>query len=276
MAWSIFQQGGGQGAAVTWAEKLQTALGITPNPVDTQFIYDWEVSEGGGGAYNPLNQGPVPGHPELTTTGSQYGGGAADFASWDAGVQGAVDYIQGMGSYSGVLKGLQDQNYQEAQQALFNSGWASSHYGYGSLWSTAAVPGTGTPLPINLTGSPGSSKGTGSPNSSGNGAPSASSSPFSIWNLAGIPDPIDALERLGLILLGAALILLGIYLLAGKQTLQFTPLGKFTQEGQRRTAREARDTRAREAGERQERAHGLRERRVTLAERVEARHRGET
>lgn len=267
MAWSIFQQGGGSGQAVTWAEDLQQVLGIQPNPTDTQFIYDWEVSEGGGGAYNPLNQGPVPGHPELTTTGEQYGGGAADFAGWQAGLTGSSDYLH-MPAYAGVLQGLKNENYGQAEQALFNSPWAGSHYGYGSAWSTATPPGA-TPLPpgsFTLTAATGS----------GSGGPSSSSNPLNIWNLLGIPSPVDALERLGLILLGALLILLGIYLLAGKQTLQLTPLGKFTKEGKAEARRAERSERARGAGERQKRALGLRERRVSLAERVEARHRGES
>jgi len=262
MAWSIFSDGGGQGVAVSWAQDLQQQLGIPVNAADTQFIYDWEVSEGGGGKFNPLNQGPVPGHPELTSTGQQYGGGAADFTSWQTGIEGASDYIH-MPAYAGVLQGLQNQDYQQAEQALWNSPWAGSHYGYGSAWSNATPPGA-TPLP----------RGAFTASSNSSGTPSSGSNPLSVWNLLGIPSPVDALERLGLILLGAALILLGIYLLAGKQTLQFTPLGKFTQAGQQRTARRERSERATATGARQERALGLRERRVTLAERTEARHRG--
>lgn len=85
MAWSIFKEGGGKGTAQAWAQSLLQAIGAPVTPSNTQVIYDWEVSEGGGGKYNPLNQGPVPGHPELTTTGSQFGGGAADYKSYSAG-----------------------------------------------------------------------------------------------------------------------------------------------------------------------------------------------
>jgi hypothetical protein len=145
MPWSIFREGGGPGVAVTWAQQLLQMLGVSETPQNVQFVYDWEVSEGSGGKYNPLNQGPVPGHPELTTTGQQYGGGAADFASWQAGLQGAADFIR-MSFYSGVLSGLKQGSYGAAEQALWQSPWASSHYGYGSRWSTATPPGA-APIP---------------------------------------------------------------------------------------------------------------------------------
>lgn len=139
MAWSIFQQGGGDPAAVQWAHDLESMLGIQQSDANTQFIYDWEKSEGGGGKYNPLNQGPVPGHPELTTTGEQYGGGAADYASYGAGLQGAVDYLH-MSNYTHVLSSLQAGDAAGARSALIASPWASSHYGGGANFSNAPVP----------------------------------------------------------------------------------------------------------------------------------------
>src|SRR6266567_2752560 len=76
MPWSIFQQGGGPGAAATWSEEALRRIGAPANTPNKQLIYDWEVSEGGGGAYNPLNEGPDPGKPWLSG-GSHYGGGSA-------------------------------------------------------------------------------------------------------------------------------------------------------------------------------------------------------
>lgn len=152
MPWSIFTQGGGQGAALTWAEDLLRKIGAPETEGNKQFVYDWEVSEGGGGAYNPLNQGDVPGHPELTTSGSQYGGGAADYASWGDGLQGAADYL-GMSSYAGIEADLQANDPEAARSALWQSGWASSHYGYGSAFSDAAIPGHASALPPDAAGS---------------------------------------------------------------------------------------------------------------------------
>lgn len=136
MAWSIFDLNNGDAVATAWATALLAALGIQATPERVQFIYDWEQSEGGGGKFNPLNQGPVPGQPSLTTTGSQYGGGAADFANWEAGIQGAVDYLH-MPNFQGVLAALQGNNYSAMTQALWDSPWAGSHYGYGSAWNTS-------------------------------------------------------------------------------------------------------------------------------------------
>ena len=145
MAWSIFSDGGGNGAAVTWADELLTQASAqwgvnVDTPGNEQFVYDWEKSEGGGGKFNPLNQGPVPGAPQLTSTGSQYGGGAADFVSVGAGITGALDYID-MPAYSGVKAGLEANQPAAARSALIASPWAASHYGNGADFSTAALPG---------------------------------------------------------------------------------------------------------------------------------------
>lgn len=150
MPWSIFSDGGGQGTALTWAEDLLTEIGAPVSPGNEQFIYDWEVSEGGGGKFNPLNQGPVPGHPELTSTGEQFGGGAADFVSWEAGLQGAADYLA-MSAYSDIRGALIAGQPEQARAALIDSPWAASHYGPagrpGANFSDAALPGKASALP---------------------------------------------------------------------------------------------------------------------------------
>lgn len=280
MPWSIFQEGGGKGAAVTWAQNLLKSLGVPQSAQNVQFVYDWELAEGGGGKYNPLNQGPVPGHPELTTTGSQYGGGAADFASWNAGLQGAVDYLN-MPAYAGIVKGLKSSNYQTAEHALWASPWAASHYGYGANWPTEAPPGA-----TNLAGGGGSAGGIQStPNAQTTGLGSGVLGTLGDFLGFANFDLVDVLERLGLIILGGILIVVGIYMLAGRQVISMTPAGRFLPEGRERERREAREaaaerrrtereSRARAVGERQERAHTLRERRLALAERTEARHSG--
>jgi hypothetical protein len=148
MAWSIFTDGGGEGAAVTWAEDFLQSLGAPLTASNIAFVYQWEKSEGGGGAYNPLNQGPVPGAPTMTSTGQQYGGGAADFVNWNAGLQGAVDYLH-MSNYRQVLAALMKGDGASAKVALWNSPWASSHYGYGASWSNAAPV-----APTTLAGNP--------------------------------------------------------------------------------------------------------------------------
>lgn len=145
MAWSIFSDGGGDGAALTWARQFLQSLGVPESASNIEFVYQWEKSEGGGGKYNPLNQGPVPGNNTLTSTGQQYGGGAADYVSWQAGIQGAVDYLH-MSNYTAVLAALKAGDGNAAKQALWASPWAASHYGYGSNWSGASTPTQGDAL----------------------------------------------------------------------------------------------------------------------------------
>lgn len=137
--WSVFTQGGGPAVAATWAKDLLSTLGLPTSGPDLRFIYDWEVSEGSGGRYNPLNQGPVPGQPALTSTGQQYGGGAADYVSWAAGIAGSAAYLN-MPNYAGVLAALQHGSYSQAAAELFRSPWAKYHYGGGASWSAAQLP----------------------------------------------------------------------------------------------------------------------------------------
>lgn len=143
MAWSIFTDGGGDNVAVAWAQQFLSKINAPVTPGNTEFIYQWEKSEGGGGKYNPLNTGSVYGHPELTTTGSQYGGGANDFASWDAGLTGSAINVEtpGPDNYPAIVSALRNNDPTAARQALWSSGWAASHYGYGSNWSNATLPG---------------------------------------------------------------------------------------------------------------------------------------
>jgi hypothetical protein len=225
MAWSIFQQGGGDGAALTWAKNLIAADGIPDTPAVEQFVYDWEKSEGGGGKYNPLNQGPVPGHPELTTTGEQYGGGAADFASYQAGIQGAVDYLN-MPNYAAVQSALKNGDAVSARAALIRSPWAASHYDYGAAFSSAPTPGQTS----NLLGDPstGVAAGTGNVQPAANAATAGFSLSslvpdlFSGWlsGLFGLPvsdlSPTDLLNGFkNLLVRGALVVFGGVILIVG-------------------------------------------------------------
>lgn len=145
MAWSIFTDGGGNGAALTWAVDLLRKIGAPTSAGNQQMVYDWEVSEGGGGKYNPLNQGTDPSNPALTTSGNQYGGGAADYVSWSAGLQGAADYLA-MPSFKGIADALRANTPAAARADLIASPWASSHYGNGASFSDSPVPGQASAL----------------------------------------------------------------------------------------------------------------------------------
>ena len=201
MPWSIFTQGGGSGAAATWAQDLLGSAsqewGVNVDtPGNEQVIYDWEVSEGGGGQYNPLNQGPVPNHPELTTTGSQYGGGAADFASIPAGIQGAIDYLD-MPNFAGIKAALEQNNPAAARQAIIASPWAASHYNGGSSFSSSPLPGQANAI-------------------TGSSTSPATLTGFSIPGLGGISSGItsDIKTAAGYVLAiggGVALVVLGVF-----------------------------------------------------------------
>jgi hypothetical protein len=168
MPWSIFTDGGGKEVAVGWAQQLLKQINAPVTPETTQFVYDWEVSEGGGGKFNPLNQGPVPGQPQLTTTGQQYGGGAADFASWQAGLQGAVAYLN-MPNFTAVRDALRKGDAVGARSALIASPWAASHYNGGASFSNEALPGGKPVLPPAGTGpaAPGTTASGGDPTCAG-------------------------------------------------------------------------------------------------------------
>lgn len=204
MAWSIFKEGGGKGVAVTWASDLLSAIGAPQTPGNVQVVYDWEVSEGAGGKYNPLNQGPVPGHPELTTTGSQYGGGAADYRDWQSGIQGAADYLN-MQNFRSIKNALVSGNSSAARNAIINSPWAASHYGHGSAFSTEAVPGQAAALP-----------GVTDASALGPMVPDAGNTVMNgILKALGLPDVKELAERAGLILFGAILVVVGLVQLSG-------------------------------------------------------------
>ncbi len=144
MAWSIFTDGGGPEVAVGWAQQALRQIGAPVTPGNVQFMYDWQKAEGGGGKFNPLNMGPVPGQPTLTTTGQQFGGGAADYASWQAGLLGFQAFMN-MSNYTAVRDSLIANKPTAARAALWASPWASSHYGMGAQWPNDPVPG-GSPI----------------------------------------------------------------------------------------------------------------------------------
>ena len=228
MAWSIFQQGGGQGAAATWADDLLRLLGAPKTPGNEQVIYDWEVSEGGGGVYNPLNTGPAMyvGHPEWSG-GSQYGGGAANYTSWQTGLLGSAYYIENKTGqtpgYKTIQQNLQTNQPVAARASIINSPWAASHYGGGASFSNAPFPGRKSALP-------GGGKITtaaamqcpsfwvsflSGPTGIGSYLECHAVNRVGIGGIASfLADPVDALERIGLVVFGALLVLLGIGILA--------------------------------------------------------------
>lgn len=141
MPWTIFKPPGTPKAAVGYAHSLLKTAHLPQTPQNLQFVFDWEVSEGGGGVNNPLNVGTVAG---LADSGSQYGGGAANYPSLSAEIK-AVTKELNTPQYKGIKAGLARSTYNAATSALFQSPWAGNHYGYGKNWSMDPFPkGKGT------------------------------------------------------------------------------------------------------------------------------------
>lgn len=138
MAWSIFTGPNGNASAVAYAETVLEDLKLPTTNTRIKFIYDWEKSEGGGGQFNPLNLGAgFPG----TTSGNQYGGGAANYESLSASASGVAEQLQ-QPSYATVLDALDSNTftYGRAESAIEGTGWAAGHYGFGADWNTTPVP----------------------------------------------------------------------------------------------------------------------------------------
>ena len=137
--WSIFSQPDGQKQAVGFADTLLRKISAPDSPGNVQVIYDWEVSEGSGGRNNPLNGGDFG---NLASSGTQYGGGANDYPSLSINVTamaGILENDTGFG-YGAIVSALRANDPSAARQAIWDSDWAASHYGYGASFSDAPTP----------------------------------------------------------------------------------------------------------------------------------------
>jgi hypothetical protein len=113
-----------------WAKRFLAAI---PEPVTGRnvcFVVEWELREGGGfgnqAVDNPLNVNPPAGigWPGYHATG------AWAFPNRKTGLDYTVQTIRN-GYYSGILAALsRGDDPQGAADALVNSPWAGSHYGW--------------------------------------------------------------------------------------------------------------------------------------------------
>lgn len=241
MAWSIFREGGGDAVAVGWAQQFLSAIGAPVTPGNVEFIYQWEKAEGGGGKYNPLNTGPVSQHPEWTSTGEQYGGGAADYTSWSTGILGPKYFLEHyqQATYSKILNALKGNNPTAARAALWASPWAASHYGYGSHWPNVHVPGVAAVLPP-VTGS--SSSASGLVAVATGGVTNVAEDNTCAWKIAGgiaggycVASKVQVRKTMGVALIAGSVIvgLVGVVLLVvyglSDKALTLVPGGKAVQ-----------------------------------------------
>ncbi len=108
-----------------WAKTFLSQLGAPMTPGNLQFVYDWQISEGGSGN-NPLNTGKS----KASSTGNSSAGGAAGYSTVQSGIDGAIEYVGSMSNYRNLKAKLMDgSSYQADVAALIASPWAASHYG---------------------------------------------------------------------------------------------------------------------------------------------------
>jgi hypothetical protein len=117
-----------------WAEAFLAAAGLPLTSCNLSAVGEWEVREGGGfgnqAAYDPLNVNPPPGtdwpgHPAI---------GAWAFPDAATGLRYTVMTLNN-GYYRPVIDALRAGNSAQAVcDAIMNSRWATSHYG----WNLAA------------------------------------------------------------------------------------------------------------------------------------------
>lgn len=145
-AWSVFDQPNGHMLAAGFAEALLRAIGAPVTAGNVRVIYDWQVSEGGGGLNNPLNGGDFDG---LATSGQQFGGGANNYPSLAVNVRAMAFGLlnNDQYGYGAIVAALRANIPATAVQAIINSQWAASHYYWGAGFSNAPVP-DGVPVSI--------------------------------------------------------------------------------------------------------------------------------
>lgn len=204
--WSIFTGPRGTTAPLIYAEGVLHDAGAPITRSNVQFVYDWEKSEGGGGRNNPLNVGPVKGYG--ATSGTQYGGGAANYASLTDSAR-AVAHELHTSTYAPVLAGLDRSTYEASAHALWASPWAASHYGYGTSWASTPVP------QADLTGITWSEmSGLGATYDYAKGTPHAGTKAASRGIFGPLISWVDSgAKRVGLIVFGAILIIAALVML---------------------------------------------------------------
>lgn len=216
--WSIFSQPNGNTLAEQYSAAVLRDLNAPVTKTNMQVIYDWQQSEGGGGWANPLNAGPWG---NLATSGSQFGGGAAAYPNLQTSAQAVADILTAPGDaqygYPAIVNNLRSGNSAGARQAIINSNWAASHYGYGASFSNAPLPSVGKSL-LQAMGEGLPSAGGSSGRSSGSSTGSSGGTTIANVPLLGaITIPKGIIVRGALLMIGLFLLYAGIKSLMGSE-----------------------------------------------------------
>jgi len=130
-----------------WAVDLLARLGNTQPSADTlAMVVEWTIAEDGGdGALarnNALNTTLcLPGR----MTGAINGDGACGvqgYATWEDGIEATARTLEQQ-NFSAIRAALLLNDAEGARAALWASGWAASHYGYGAGWPRSAAVQSG-------------------------------------------------------------------------------------------------------------------------------------
>jgi hypothetical protein len=133
MLTSVQASAGNPGNLSTRASWARAFLRDIPEPLtrcNRNAVVAWETAEGGGfgnqAENNPLNINPGPGAPWPGYSAT----GAWAFPTTSDGLNYTVQTIRN-GDYGGILAALSaGNNAQRVADAIENSPWAASHYGY--------------------------------------------------------------------------------------------------------------------------------------------------
>lgn len=117
-----------------WAELVLISGDFPLTEANVDVILRWMRQENGPDNWwnrnNPLNNG----------NGSGGGSGLGSYATLPIAAEYAADSLRRYSFYDGIEAGLDAGTDADATaRAIWASPWASSHYGYGTHWSTAPV-----------------------------------------------------------------------------------------------------------------------------------------
>lgn len=121
-----------------WAVDLLGRLGNAgPSGEIVAFMVDWSIAEDSSNGALARNNAfnttlCLPGR----MTGAINGDGACGvqgYATWHDGIEATALTLE-QANFAGIRAALLTNDAQRAKLELFNSAWASSHYGYGAAW----------------------------------------------------------------------------------------------------------------------------------------------
>lgn len=127
------------GERETRAIALLNALGNTaPSFQIMDFVVQWSIAEDRGNGAIQRNNPWNTTQPGFNDTGCNMDDCVREYPTWDDGLAATVHTLRN-GNYDALVAALLSNDPERAKAELFASPWASSHYGYGTLWPVPEV-----------------------------------------------------------------------------------------------------------------------------------------